>query len=78
MRLIFGFQRSRFLLGRVGIGVHRVDLVLAVVDHLFDRLKQKMFQHGKGDQHIAKGKQRCPRIDAYKAFKACHLLSLLS
>ena len=72
MSLILLLQGSRLLLGSVRVGVHRINFLLAVVDHLFDRLEQEMLQHGKSDEHIAEGEQRSPWVDADKTFKACH------
>ena len=67
-------QMSLILLlqGSIRGGVHRINFLLAVVDHLFDRLEQEMLQHGKSDEHIAEGEQRSPWVDADKTFKACH------
>ena len=73
---IFLLKVGGLLLGSIGIGVHRIDLLLTVIDHLLYRLEKELFQHGKGDEHIAEGKQRSPRVDAYKTFKARHELFL--
>ena len=64
------------LFGGIRVGIHRIDLLLAVIDHLLHRLEKELFQHRKGDEHIAEGKQRSPRVDAYKTFKARHELFL--
>ena len=64
------------LFGGIRVGIHRIDLLLAVIDHLLHRLEKEFFQNSKGDEHIAEGKQRSPRVDAYKTFKARHELFL--
>jgi hypothetical protein len=76
--LVFLFQLGSLLFGCIRIGVHGINFRLAVIDHLFDRFKQELFEHRKGDHHIAESEQRCPRVDANKAFKARHEPFLLS
>jgi len=72
MSLILLLKRGGLLLGGVRVGVHCINFLLAVVDHLFDRLEQKMLEHGKSDEHVAEGEQRSPWVDADKTLKACH------
>ena len=76
--LVFLFQLGSLLFGCIRIGVHGINFRLAVVDHFFDRFEQELFEHRKGDHHIAESEQRCPRVDANKAFKARHEPFLLS
>ena len=59
-------------------GQRLVNLLLAVINHLLYGLKEKLLQHGKGDDHITKGQQRSPKVHADQAFKSLHPASLLS
>jgi hypothetical protein len=71
--LVLLFQGLCVVSGSICLGVHIIDFLLTILDHLHHRLPEKLLTHEEYQKEIQQGKQGSPGIYANKALKFWHV-----